>query len=260
MNIFQTKIGDHHIQVNSCSSQVMAALSKDFPSFCSSKQPDVEMQIEDGYGVPFQDYEVDVQESADFISFTRADYQLQVQPDFKRATLFVHDELALKHAFMNFYSSYIVHHNWGLLIHSSCVVDGQRAHLFSGHSGAGKSTAAQLSYPRTLLSDEATIVKITKNSVTVYDSPFRSELRASRIEKTVPLASIHLLHQSPTNKRVEVKKSDALVQLMDKVFYWPHQQKEAAAIFFLLKRLVENSPVCDLYFQKNNTFWELIPS
>ncbi|MCI2255181.1 hypothetical protein L2D08_12475 [Domibacillus sp. PGB-M46] len=260
MNIFQTKIGDHHIQINSCSSQVLAALSKDFPSFHPSQQPDIEMTIKDGYGVPFQDYEVNVKESEAFISFTRADYQLQVQPDFKRAALFVHDELALKHALMNFYSSYIVHHNWGLLIHSSCVVDGQRAHLFSGRSGAGKSTAAQLSCPRTLLSDEATIVKITKDSVIVYDSPFRSELRASGTEEMVPLESIHLLHQSLTNKRVEVKKSDALLQLMDKVFYWPHKKEEAASILFLLKRLVEHSAVYDLYFQKNNTFWELISS
>ena len=51
---------------------------------------------------------------------------------------------------MNLYSSFIAYHNWGLLIHSSCVVNKGEAHIFSGHSGAGKSTAAKLSHPRDL--------------------------------------------------------------------------------------------------------------
>ncbi len=73
------------------------------------------------------------------------------------------NEFALKHALMNLYSSFIVHHKWGLLIHSSCLKEGDKAFLFSGQSGAGKSTVVKLSHPRPILSDEATVVKITES-------------------------------------------------------------------------------------------------
>ena len=159
---------------------------------------------------------------------------------------------------MNLYSSFIVYHNWGLLIHSSCAIEKGTAHIFAGKSGAGKSTAAKLSYPRNLLSDEATLVKITPEKVIVFNSPFRSELEVGNFVEQVDLTSVQILFQALQNIRATLTKSDALFQLMDKVFYWPHSQKEIKTIMKLLTNLVKNVPVYELHFQKNNTFWELI--
>jgi hypothetical protein len=133
-----------------------------------------------------------------------------------------------------------------------------RAHIFSGQSGAGKSTAARLSQPRDLLSDEATLVKITQDAITVFDSPFRSEITAKGPKESVPLASIQILHQALQNKRANLKKADALLHLMDKVFYWAHSPKETKQILGLLKLLVDTVPVYELHFKKDPTFWELI--
>lgn len=129
----------------------------------------------------FVDYNVESIENRNTIQYRRADYVIEVDREFKSATIQVYDELALKHAMMNLYSSFLVYHNWGLLIHSSCVIEKEKAHMFAGQSGAGKSTAAKLSFPRNLLSDEATLVKITPEKVTVFNSPFRSELRLIRL-------------------------------------------------------------------------------
>lgn len=260
MYIFHTKIGNHYIQMKSSTNQIMNVLKKNFPDTCSgyNQQPDIAVTIEEGYGTPFANYEVTIVEQSSSILFKRADYLIEVDSDYKEAKIFVHDELAVKHALMNLYSSFIVHHNWGLLIHSSCVLDNDKAHIFTGHSGAGKSTAAKLSLPRELLSDEATILKITRNNVTVYNSPFRSELKAKGDEEVSPLESIQLLHQALSNKRIELKKVEALLQLVDKVFYWVYKPEETTKIFNLLKLLVEKVPVYQLYFQKNPTFWRLI--
>ncbi len=254
------KIGEHYLKVASRSSIILHFFKRNYQPFIwpSARASDLIVTIVDNYGTAFVDYEVKRIEEENRLSFQRADYLIEVDKNYKEAIVYVHDELALKHAFMNLYSSFIVYHNWGLLIHSSCVIEKGQAHIFSGHSGAGKSTAAKLSHPRELLSDEATIVKILEGEITVYNSPFRSEMEAQGNSEIAPLSSIQLLHQSLINKRVKRKKSEALLSLADKVFFWSNKPNEAKIILHLLKTLIDSVDVYDLYFQKNNTFWELI--
>lgn len=260
MKMLKTKIGDFFIQILCESKKLRTMLEKNFHSYIptGNKQPDFVINIEDGFGVSFQDYYVDIMKENNQLFYRRADYLIVVDSDFKTASISVYDELALKHALMNLFSSFIVYHNWGLMIHSSCVIDNGKAYIFSGQSGAGKSTAAKLSYPRNLLSDEATLVKITEEDVQIYNSPFRSEIEADSFSGNLSLASVQILFQALQNKRERVAKSDALFQLMDKVFFWPHSQEETSRIMKLMTLLVKQVPVYELHFQKNNSFWELI--
>jgi hypothetical protein len=258
MKVFNTKIGDHYIEIYCVSETLIKFFNRNFSIHTDDQLPNLVINIEDGYGIPFLNYDVEIMRTKDKVIFSRADYLIKVDNDYKSATISVNDELALKHALTNLYSSFIVHHNWGLLIHSSCAIENGKAHIFAGHSGAGKSTAAKLSSPRLLLSDEATLVRITSDGIKVYNSPFRSELKASPFKANVELASVQILYQALINSRVKIGKSDALLQLIDKVFFWPHSQEETRAILNLLTMLVKQVPVFELHFQKNNTFWELI--
>lgn len=256
---FYLQIADHKFKIIQVSSEFLPFLSERF-SFTNDqgKGLDLSLRINHGYGDPFEDYDVKIIKKEDHIVYLRKDYFIEVDSSFRNATISAYDELALKHALMNLYSSFILHHNWGLLLHSSCVIADDKAHIFAGHSGAGKSTAARLSAPRELLSDEATLIKITDHSIVIYDSPFRSELETVGHIDHAPLSSIQLLFQADLNVRNRIKQSDAFMQLMDKVFYWPYKDDEVVKVLNLLKGIVRNVPVYDLHFQKNNTFWELI--
>lgn len=253
-------IGEHRIQVSGESPRLMSMFQKNFVSVPAdpSERPDLTIRIDEGYGVPFVDYNVEIVKASGTLSFKRADYRIDVDSEYKDAHIYAYDVLALKHALINLYSSYIVYNNWGLLIHSSCVLEDGYAHMFAGESGAGKSTAAELSYPRELLSDEATIVKITPDAIKVFDSPFRSELEMKGGNECSPLASVNILYQAPHNRRELLKKSNGFLLLMDKVFYWAHDARETARIVGLLKHLANRVPIYELHFQKNNAFWELI--
>lgn len=260
MKTIDLMIGEHHIQVVSKSFTKIRMLKKNFRLVTKSfiTQPDLVIHLLEGYGIPFVDYKVDIIKVAKKVTYRRSDYLIEVDSNYTHAKVSVYDEFALKHALLNLYSSFIVHHNWGLLIHSSCVVEKGEAHIFAGHSGAGKSTAAKLSHPRPLLSDEATIVKVNANEITIYNSPFRSELESTGDKRFYPLESIQLLYQANHNKRNQLSKSDALLHLIDKVFYWTNSPEETKNILHLIKILVQTVPVYELHFQKNNTFWELI--
>lgn len=256
MNELYTKIGDHTIKFINAPKYLIKMFKHEI--LAEQATPDLAITIQEGYGIPFSNYEVNIQKSDNKILFKRADYFIEVDSKYREATVAVYNHLALKHALMNLYSSFIVYHKWGLLIHSSCVIENNSAHIFAGQSGAGKSTAAKLSYPRDLLSDEATILKITSEKVTVYNSPFRSELESNSIINSCPLGSIQLLFQAIQNQRLPIKKSDAFMELIDKVFYWEHDYEETKYVLNMLRTLVTITPIYHLHFQKNNTFWELI--
>jgi hypothetical protein len=260
MKLFPTKIGEFIFHIYNKTNAYNNFLHTNFFSHKNLQfnSPDLIITIMDNYGVSFVNYDVAIKKELNKILYERADYLIEVNNSFKYATISVHNELALKHALMNLYSAFLVHHNWGLLVHSSCVVEHGTAHLFAGHSGAGKSTVAMLSKPRNLLSDEATILKISEDGVTIYDSPFRSELKPLNLQESYPLKSMQLLSQALINKRITLHKADALIQLIDKVFYWPYCAEETTRIINLLKLLVEKVPIYELHFQKDNTFWELI--
>ncbi|WNB92475.1 hypothetical protein [Bacillus sp. NEB1478] len=261
MRLFPVKIGEFIFHMHCKNTTFTEFLHTNFLNHISVQNeiPDIKLTIKDSYGIPFVNYNVSTTRESNHIVYKRADYLINVDNTFENAEISAYNELALKHALMNLFSAFIVHHNWGLLIHSSCVVDNEGAHLFSGHSGAGKSTVAMLSNPRDLLSDEATIVKITENKITIFDSPFRSDSTplGEKI-KSYPLKSIQFLNQAMLNQRILINQSDAFIQIIDKVFYWPNGSKDMKSIFSMLKQLVTLVPIYDLHFKKDNTFWEMI--
>lgn len=255
MTRMHTTIGEHLIQIICDSEKMTNWIGRNFPVIDTSHlKPDLFIKLTAEYGTPFVDYHVEISKESDKITFQRADYLIETSLDYQDSSISVHNELALKHALMNLYSSYLVYHQCGLLIHSSCVIDKGKAYLFAGHSGAGKSTAAKLSHPRELLSDEATIIKITPGQITVYDSPFRSELVRTGACETSPLTNIYLLHQAMDNHIVPLNKSNSLLLLMNKVFYWSHSMDETRNIFRLLQHVVHSVSTSELHFQKMRHF------
>src|SRR5690554_1688814 len=149
--------------------------------------PDMFIRIRNGFGQEARSYEVAIHEEGEKVYYEREDYLMEVDQDYRRGLLKVHNELAMKHALMALYSAYIVHYKWGLMIHSSCVAEAGKSYLFAGQSGAGKSTVAILSRPRVILSDEATLVRIGFDGVFAYDSPFRSDSSSSFDQACLPL-------------------------------------------------------------------------
>ncbi|MFB5189242.1 hypothetical protein [Alicyclobacillus fastidiosus] len=261
-NLLCFEIGEHTLQVSTPSQRIAHWFATAFPAPLSPAmlraRVDLNVSVEDGYGRPFENFHVDISRTFDTIEYRRSDYLLRVDQSYTTATISVYDEIALKHAIMNLYSAFLVHTETGLLVHSSCVVDRGKAFLFSGYSGVGKSTVAWLSRPRPLLSNEATIVKIGDSEASAINSfPFRSE-EGLFTGGQYPLEAIHLLHQSANVMRLPISPSAALLQLMDKVFFWPHDPAETAKVLSLTTRLVHQVRTYELHFQKNDSFWREI--
>ncbi len=192
-------------------------------------------------------------------TFERPDYRLAISADYRTAEIQFYDYIGLRSVLMNWYSSVAAHTNWGLVVHSSCVIHEGEAYLFAGYSGTGKSTIASLSCPRPILSDEASLVKLTPGQPPmVYDSPLRSGLLQPAPVKQVPLRAVYLLEQSPDIRAWRIPGSLAFMALLDKIWYWPHQPEHSVQVVRMCKTLAEQVPVYGLEFQKNDLFWEAI--
>lgn len=262
MHTAYIQIASHRMFVSSREKQVMEWISGQFrliePPGAENGLPDLYLRVSSGYGKPVEDLEVKVRKEGSRLSYKRDDFLLETDDRYHRAILAVHDETALNHALMTLYSAHIVHHRWGLLLHASCIVQNGRGHLFAGQSGAGKSTVAMLSHPRTVLSDEAAIICLEGEVPHVYDSPFRSDSMPTFDPDPVPVGGIHLLTQSLRIERNPVKPSDLVYRIMDKIFYWAADPAETVKVIMLSGKLAERVPAYDLYFQKNDLFWERI--
>lgn len=261
MITINVRIAEHRVEFTTESEWVEAFIRNRFyvedpESF--SRKPDLNVHVEDGYGSEFTSFDVQTVKNGEELVFSRTDYRIRLDLQYGLANVYVFDDFALKHAMLNLYSTYIVHHNWGLLIHSSCILEGGKAYMFAGQSGAGKSTVAQLSRPRPILSDEATILKIGHGEVTVFDSPFRSDTSPLFIRESRPLGAIQLLRQSMSIKRTAMGKIDGMLELLGKVFYWPYETGETAKVFEMCKKLAHHIPIYELFFQKNDLFWKEI--
>jgi len=222
--------------------------------------PDSVLEIRNGYGSAYSGAEsVRTVLDGQALAFIRSDYRLSISADYREAKIEFHDYFGLRTALLNWYTTLMTHDNWGVVIHSSCIISDGQAHLFAGLSGAGKSTVASLSRPRTLLADETSLVNIAADGrIVVHDSPFRNDFKEPAEEVAVPLRAIYLLKQSPFIRKRLLGRSEALLTLFNKIVHWQYDVRESTRLVRMCKQLVDEVPVYELEFQKNDLFWEAI--
>lgn len=85
-----------------------------------------------------------------------------------------------------------------VMIHASCVFDGEKGRIFTGFSGAGKSTISQIwsEAGNQVINDDRLIIRKTDTGYFVYNTPMYYQ----DIPKKAPLNSIFLISHFSENK------------------------------------------------------------
>jgi len=134
-----------------------------------------------------------------------------------------------------------------LILHSSAIQWDDRAHVFAGVSGAGKSTIASLLSSSfdgcDRLADELTVLARTSEGWRLHVPPFLGISDLPR-GKVTPIAAIHLIEQASAPRRKALPKADAARELLRHVVVYAAEPATAAVVLDLVAQLVAEVP-CD---------------
>ena len=99
-----------------------------------------------------------------------------------------------------------------VMMHASCAFDGVKARIFSGFSGAGKSTMSKIwSEARNqIINDDRLIIRKQGDDYVVYNTPMYYQ----DIPKKAALSSVYLISHSPENKISKLNGAMAVSRMM----------------------------------------------
>jgi hypothetical protein len=147
----------------------------------------------------------------------------------------------------------------GLLVHAASAVRNGKAFVFSGVSGAGKTTIASLApADAMLLTDEISYLRRSGDSYVAYGTPFAGEMARAGENIQAPLAALYFLHQGPENALKPIKASEAVRRLLQNVLFFAHDPELVGLVFETAYELVRRVPVYQLTFVPDQRVWELI--
>ena len=147
----------------------------------------------------------------------------------------------------------------GLLLHASGIVREGKGYVFIGHSGAGKTTIAGLSIPNVVLSDDLVIVRPAHDGAYVYGVPFAGALpEVQRTNACAPLVGLFSLIQAPFHHVERLPLVAAAARLASCTPFVMQQAGSCAQVMSICTNLARVAPCYQLYFRKDNQFWEVI--
>ena len=147
----------------------------------------------------------------------------------------------------------------GLLLHAASAIRNEKAFLFAGVSGAGKTTISRLAPPDvTLLTDEISYVRKLGDRYIAFGTPFTGELAKLGENVSAPIAALYLLAQGPGNLIEPVGAGEAARCLLTNTLFFAQDPTLVQAIFHSSFEFVSRVPVRRLTFLPDARVWELI--
>jgi len=147
----------------------------------------------------------------------------------------------------------------GFLLHASSAIRNGRVFLFSGVSGAGKTTIVRLAPPNTsLLSDDISCVIHRRDSYNAVGTPFYCELGRPGENLEAPIKTLYLLAQGSENRTESLERAAAVRGLLENVLFFASDPELVESVFETACEFVEQVPVRRLTFVPETSVWDLI--
>ncbi len=189
----------------------------------------------------------------------RGDFRAQWNPDAGRGRIRQTANPYSIDSVLRIVHTLILAQEGGFLLHSAGAIRNGRAFLFSGVSGAGKTTISGLAPPDvTLLTDEVSYIRRTDAGYRACGTPFAGELARVGENCSAPIGSLFFLKQGPKNKLEPMARAEAIRRLMRNILFFA---EDAALVDNVLQsacEFVEHVPVQCLTFTPDSRVWRMI--
>jgi hypothetical protein len=147
----------------------------------------------------------------------------------------------------------------GFLVHASSAIRDGKAFLFSGVSGAGKTTISRLApSDATLLTDEISYVRREGNQYVACGTPFFGELARAGANESAPISAFFLLEKGPENSIEPIPPAEAIRRLLRNILFFADDPALVELVFQSACEFVSSVPVQRLTFFPDQRVWDLI--
>ena len=226
----------------------------------SAARPRFEFDIElttPSRKAPDEDVRVEMQDGT--WRLRRGDFRAQWNPDAGRGRIRQSANPYSIDSVLRIVHTLILAQEGGFLLHSAGAILNGRAFLFSGVSGAGKTTISRLAPPDvTLLTDEVSYIRRVDAGYRACGTPFAGELARVGENCSAPIRSLFFLAQGPENKIEPMATAEAVRRLMRNILFFAEDVALVDSVFQSACEFVERVPVQRLTFAPDSRVWQMI--
>ena len=147
----------------------------------------------------------------------------------------------------------------GFLLHASSVIRNGRAFLFTGPSGAGKTTIVRLAPPDALvLTDEISYVRRTADGYVAFGTPFAGEWADVGEPASAPVAALFRLGWAADPARQPLDQATTVRTLMRNILFFAEDQALTARLLDTSCDFAGTVPAFHLAFAPDGRVWDTI--
>lgn len=161
--------------------------------------------------------------------------------------------------FLRFCSANKVLERQGVMLHSAGLVFDGQAYIFTGRSGAGKTTLTRKAYAKGawVLSDDINVLLPSEEGYQAYAVPFTGEFGRTLNHKggrnSYPVAGIILLSQGDTLKTERVRQSQAFATLLAGCPFVNTDAVASTPLYDAISNVLSITPVIRLINHKHDS-------
>jgi hypothetical protein len=239
-------------------------LRQRYEGFLSSSRPEFELEFDLAEGGAVSDDDVHVycegnnNKNKDWL-IERGDFRARWDPRTGRGRVRQNANPYSLDSVLRILHSLILAERGGFLLHSASAICDGWAYLFSGVSGAGKTTMTRLAPADiTLLTDEISYVRPNANGYAAFGTPFAGELARPGENCSAPVSALFFLEQGLENRVDELPLAEAARRLMRNILFFAEDQGLVEKLFATACDFAARVPIRRLTFYPDARVWDLV--
>jgi hypothetical protein len=254
-------IGDVPVRVNTTDPGFIDLLKKRYVGFVSQASH-AEFDFDVDLTPPvFSDPDADVSVTRSFGCWflERGDFRAEWEPTARRGTIHQTPNPYSVDAVLRIVHTLILARQKSFLLHASSAIRNGKAFLFSGVSGAGKTTISRLApADATLLTDEISYVRREGTRYMAYGTPFAGELARPGENCSGPISALYLLEKGLQNSIEPIGTTEAIQRLLRNILFFAHDPELVKLVFQSACEFASLVPIHRLVFVPDQRVWDII--
>jgi hypothetical protein len=253
------EIGGIPISLRTDDAQFLDLLSQRYGGFLSSSRAEFELDFDLTSAAPVSDEDVRVRREGPEWLLERGDFRARWDPRTGRGTVRQNLNPYSLDSVLRIVHSLVLAERGGFLLHAASAICDHQAYLFSGISGAGKTTMTRLAPPDvTLLTDEISYVRPGSSGFSAFGTPFAGELARPGENCVAPVAALFFLEKGAENRVDELPPSEAMRRLMRNILFFAEDRGLVERLLATACEFVSRVPVRRLTFFPDPRVWDHI--